>query len=590
MLEQIIVFATILTALGLFIWGRLRFDLVAILALLVLTLTGIIPADEAFAGFSHDAVIIVAAVLVVSRGMLNSGVVDLVTKYLLRTGNRPSVQVGALSSLVATISSVTSSLGALALLMPVALRMSRRSGTPPSVLLLPLAFGALLGAMVTLIGSAPNIIIASMRTRTGAEPFGMFDYTPVGLGIAVTGLLFMAFVGWRFIPHRKARAAPEDLFKVGEYLTEVRVLETSKVAGERLMALRRRAGGDVLVVGLIRENQSLIAPGILETLRAGDVLLVRTDSETLKTLIDEVGLELVADREISKDLMGSDEIGIIEAVVMPDSLLRGRTVRNLNLRWRYGVNLLAVARQGERLRERLGDIRFREGDVLLLQGATETVQETLRAVGCLPLAERGLRIGQHRRIALAVSLFALALVVAGTGILSVAVTFVTTAVLMVLLGLVPMREVYSSIDLSVIVLIAAMIPIGRALETTGGAQLIASQILALSGTMPAFVALTLVLLVTMILSDILNNAATAVLMAPIAIQVAQGLGVSADTFLMAVAIGASAAFLTPIGHQTNMLVFGPGGYRFGDYWRLGLPLEILLVIVAIPLLLIFWPL
>jgi di/tricarboxylate transporter len=590
-LEQIIVFGTLLMALVLFISGRLRYDIVALLALLVVTVTGIVPSSRAFAGFGHPAVITVAAVLVLSRGLVYAGVVDVVARAVARVGEKPVAQVGALSSVTMVCSAFMNNIGALALVMPVAIRLARRGRRSPSYLLMPLAFSSLLGGMVTAIGTPPNIIIASYRVSNGSPAFSMFDFTPVGLGVAVAGVLFVALVGWRLLPQRKANISREDLFRIKEYTSEVLVPEGTPLVGKLLRDIRTVVDVDVIVVALIRGEQQLIAPSSFEFIRAGDILVIEANPADLDELVDAAALELVGGKSLGEEAMlGSNDVSVMEAVVTADSPLRDMTARGVNMRWRYGVNLLAVARQGERLQERLGSIRFRVSDVLLLQGRTETLYEALPQLGLLPLADRGLRLGRSRRLLISVGIFGAALLISALGFLPIEVAFVAAAVVMVLIGLVPLRELYTSIDWPIIVLLAALIPVGEALETTGGAQLIADLLLAAGQHFPPVITLTMLLVGTMFLSDLINNAAAAVLMAPIGINTAIGLGASIDPFLMAVAIGASCAFLTPIGHQSNTLVMGPGGYKFGDYWRMGLPLEVIIVVIGVPLLTIFWPL
>ncbi len=588
MVQQVVVFVVLALALALFIWGRWRYDLVALLALLAVTIANVVPGEQAFAGFGHPAVITVAAVLVVSRGLRNSGVVDWLAKPLLRVSERPSAQVGALTGLVATLSAFMNNVGALALLMPVAIRMARKNGRSPSLLLMPLAFGSLLGGLITLIGTPPNIIIATFRSETGAEPFRMFDFAPVGLGVAIAGILFIAIVGWRLVPQRKGAASREELFEIGDYVTEVVVPADSALVGRRLRDIGSVSDAEVVVVALVRNKRRQYNPSSFELLRAEDILVVEADSNDLRELVDAAGLQLSGSRKLGEEALDSNDL--MEAVIMADSPLLGQTARSLNLRWRYGVNLLGVARMGARIHRRLRDIRFQVGDVLLLQGPAETFSETLSTLGCLPLAGRGLSLGQPRRVGLGVAIFGTALLLAAFGVLPIQVAFIAAAVAMLLAKIISLREAYESIDWSIIVLLGAMIPVGQALELSGGADLIARATLAAAGQLPPIVSLLIVLVATMFLSDLVNNAAAAVLMAPIAISVANGLGVSADPFLMCVAIGASCAFLTPIGHQSNTLVMGPGGYQFGDYWRMGLLLEVIIVVVSIPLIMLFWPL
>lgn len=589
-MEQYIVFGTLIAALVLFIDGRLRYDMVALLALLTLVVMGIVPAGEAFNGFGHPAVITVAAVLVISRGLLNAGLVDVIARSLSGTGKNPVAQVAVLTGAVALCSGFMNNVGALALLLPVAIRMARKSELPPSVVLMPLAFGSLLGGMTTLIGTPPNIIVSAFRAQAKGSGFGMFDYTPVGLGVAVAGIAFIALVGWRLLPQRKPQALQSDLFKVEDYLTEVRVSEKSPLVGKTLRELPNIVKVDVLVVALERSNRRVIAPSGFEVVRADDVLTVETEPDQLKELVEAGGLELVGSEHIAPEALASGEISVLEVVVAPGSMLRNRTAVSLNLRWRHGVNLLAVSRQGVRLRQRLGQIRFRVGDVLLIQAASAGLSDTLADLGCLPLADRELQIGKPRRLVMGLSIFGGAIALSVAELLPIQVSLMIAVVAMILLTLLTLREAYESIDWPIIVLLGAMIPVGEALETSGGAQTLANLILSFGSQVPPVITLVVILVGTMFLSDVVNNAAAALLMSPIALTIARALGVNADPFLLAVAIGASCAFLTPIGHQSNTIIMGPGGYKFGDYWRMGLPLEVIVVLVSVPLLLLFWPL
>lgn len=587
--EQIILLLILLAALICFVTERWRYDIVALLALLAATLTGIVPAEAAFSGFGHAAVITVTAVLVVGRALQNSGLVDFLAGYALKVGDRPTLQVFALSGVVAILSAFMNNVGALALLLPVAIRMARNGGHPPSLLLMPLAFGSLLGGMTTLIGTPPNIIISAFRAETNQASFRMFDFSPVGIGIALCGVLYLSIIGWRLVPRRKGQLSPEELFQIDDYVSEVRVPDDSKLAGQFLSDLEEIVEHDVSVVGLVRGERRLLVPSKYEILQGGDVLMVEGDSNALKGLLDKAKLELVGDKSEDGLELGSEEVGVIEAIVRPNSALIGNTIWTFQLRWRYGLNLLGVAREGERLQQRLKDICFQPGDVLLLQGPSATLQETLSVLGCLPLAERGLRFGP-RRLLLSVAIFALTIGTLAVGLVTAPIALVGAAVLMVLFKLVSLREAYDSIDWPVIVMLGAMLPVGAAMDTTGAADLVARGLLQISAQLSPAATLALVLVCVMVLSDVINNAAAAVLMAPVAVGVAHGMGASVDPFLMAVAIGASCAFLTPIGHQSNTLILGPGGYKFADYFRVGLPLEILIVSVSIPLILYFWPL
>ncbi len=589
-IQQGIIFATLLLTLTLFVTGRWRYDVVALLALLIVTLTGLIPAGRAFTGFSNPAVITVAAVLVISRGLQNSGIVDLIGERLLRLKGGVTVQLAALAGIVTALSAFMNNIGALALVMPVAIQVARRKNIPPSTFLMPLAFASLLGGMTTLIGTPPNIIAASFRAQTGAAPFAMFDFSPVCLGVALAGLLFIVLIGWRLIPRRRGQAAADDLFEIEKYITEVRLPEDAKLVGKRLPEIHTFVENGINILGLVRDGVRRMSPSPRTVFAAGDILILQIDTQDLENLVAKARLELVGSKRIVSEDLQTDEVTLLEAVITANSPLVGETAYSLDLRRKHGVNLLAIARQGHRLRARLDRIRMRPGDVLLLQCHAQTARDILATLGCLPLAQRDLRIGQPQQLILPLAIFAAALLLSAVGLIPVQIAFVAAVVIMVMAGFVSLREAYDSIDWPIIILLGAMIPVGEALETTGGAQLIADGLLHLSDQLPASTVLIIVLVFTMFLSDLVNNAAAVVLTAPIGISVAQGLGVSADPFLMAIAIGASCAFLTPIGHQSNTLVMGPGGYKFGDYWRMGLPLEVIIVVVAVPLILLFWPL
>ena len=588
-MDQLLVFLALGAALILFAWGAVRHDLVALITLFALALLGIVPRDAAFTGFAHPAVVTVAAVLIISRALMNSGLVDVIASWILRVGKSITLQILVLTLVIAVASALMNNVGALAILMPVALYLARKSGHAPSHILMPLAFASLLGGMTTLIGTPPNIIIATFRGEELGTPFGMFDFSPVGVGLAVVGIAFISFVGWRFLPKRRGEASPEDLFQIEDYITEVRVTKDSKLKGRAVREIQDVTDADIRILGLIRSKRHIHAPDPDEELKTHDVLILEADSDDLKTFVNNSGVKLVGGKQFRKDAIGAKDIVITEAVVTTNSPLIGNTAANLSMRTRYGLNLLAIARQERKMRQRIDSIRFKAGDVLLLQGRVVNVDDAIASMGCLPLAPRGLQMGRPKRIILALGIFGGGILSVVTGFLPVQIAFPLAALVMVLANVISVREIYTSVDWPVIILLGAMIPVGEALETTGGAELIAAQIMRLGSDFPVWATLALVLIVTMFLSDVINNAATVVLMAPIGISIAHGLNASVDAFLMAVAVGGSCAFLTPIGHQSNTLVMGPGGYKFSDYWRMGLPLEIIIVLVGVPLILFFWP-
>ena len=599
--DQIILLGLLGTVFILFIWERWRYDIVAVGILVVGTVAGVISPSDAFQGFGHPATITVAAVLIISRALSNTGAVDFVTNYVKLALHSPSLHIAALAGLGAILSTVMNNVGALALLMPVAIQSSIDAKRSPAVVLMPLAFGTILGGMVTLIGTPPNIIVAAYRQDIGGSAFTMFDFSPVGAIVAFLGLLFVTLIGWHLIPAaRRKQSAPQELFKIEDYITEVRVTIKSKAIGKSLTEIEKMTeDSEALIVGLIREDQSIRGAVWREGLQENDILVIEAGPQGIKKFIETLNLEIAGTQakeedseslEDTKRVIPKDQV-LMEAVIPPNrSWLVGRLADTLQLRSRFGIMLLAVSRQGTPYRGRLKAFRFRAGDVLLLQGEKEQVVEVISALGCLPLAERGIQIGGKSQAWLSAGIFGLAIVSATFGLLALPIALLLAAVIMVMMNMVPPRDIYDSVDWPVIVLIGAMIPIGNALEVSGATTVIAESLVSVTTGFPPIAILALIMVLTMTLSDIMNNAATAVVMAPLAWALAQELGVNPDPFLMAVAIGASCAFLTPIGHQNNLLVMGPGGYRFGDYWRMGLPLEILIVAVSLPTLMWAWPL
>ncbi|MDH3690136.1 MAG: SLC13 family permease, partial [Gammaproteobacteria bacterium] len=547
--------------------------------------------SEAFVGFGHPAVITVAAVLVISHALKNSGVVDLIAQKLIPLTEHQLLHIAALTAVVTVASAFMNNVGALALMLPVALATAGEHNRSPAILLMPLAFGSILGGMTTMIGTPPNIIIASYRAEVADAPFLMFDFSGVGLVVAVLGVVFITLFGWHLIPkERRSKNAPQQLFAIDDYLTEVRIPEDSVLIGKSPGSIEVLDSEGIDIIGLARGHGRAMATPADHVLSKGDVLILRADPKGVKKLIDEEGVELVTSATQAFYDLTSDDLTLAEGVITVRSPLEGRDVAYLRRRSGNAVALVALARQGKAVRRRLRRQQFKAGDVMLLQGDAATMEEMFNHLGLLPLAERELRIGRPQRVGLALSIFAAAIALGVAGIMPTAVAFVLAIVVYVLLGILPARDIYKEIDWPVIILLGAMIPVGRALEQTGATTLVANSIVELTSGLPVFVVLGLVLVVTMFLSDIINNAATALVMAPISVAIAENLDVSIDPFLMAVAVGASCAFLTPIGHQSNTLVMGPGGYRFTDYWRMGLPLEVLIVLVGIPMILIVWPL
>ncbi|NQW10041.1 MAG: SLC13 family permease [Alphaproteobacteria bacterium] len=589
--DQIAIVAILVVTIALFISGRLRVDVTALLALLACVVLGLVPADEAFDGFGHPAVITVAAVLGLSAALIRSGAIDAIASRVDHVAKGHIGQVVALSSLGGVFSGFMNNVGALALLMPVALSMARRGGYGPGLILMPLAFATILGGMTTLIGTPPNLLVSDYRRRALGEGFALFDFAWVGLPLAITGIAFITLVGWRLLPHRKASAGGNRPFDVEGYLTELVVPEGAPAIGKTVDEVIDGIETPPMIDAVVRGRNQVIRHVRHAKLQAGDVVMVHGEAEAIESLAGR-GLTMLAAKELEREdgagPLDRDALALVEVVVPPRAWIRNRSPAMIALRVRYGVNLLAVAREGKRIESRLRDVRFQAGDVLLLQGERETLSDTIALLGCLPLAERHIAL-QPKRALVPVAVFVAALLAIGFGLLPAAAALTAALLAMVLTRLMPMQEVYAAIDLQVVVLLAAMIPVGGALQSSGTAQILADALAHLAGEASPRVLLAVLLIVTMSLSDIMNNAATTVVMAPIGLGVAVALGTSPDPMLMAVAIGSSAAFLTPIGHQNNLLVMGPGGYRFGDYWRMGLPLEILLVAIGVWLIPVAWP-
>ena len=584
---MIITFGILGAALVLFIWGRWRYDVVAFFCLIVGVLAGVVPFADAYSGLGHPAVITVAAALVLSRGLQNSGLIDRLARGLTVFKKHPLMMIGALTVLAAFLSAFMNNVAALALLMPLALQ----SGLPPAQILMPLSFGSILGGLTTLIGTPPNIIIGSYRAEAAGSPFGLFDFAPVGVPLAIVGCIYITFLGWRLIPkERLGQKPPQDLFEIANYIVEVKVPKGSKSVGKEVEELEKMSEGEVMAVSLIRRRKRLPGTPRHEMLEEGDILLMEADPGDLNKLMKAAGLELASKKDKTDDDPSANELALIEAVIPRGARIEGRTCGSLRLRSRYNANLLAISREGRPIKTRLRKVKLRAGDVLLLQGESETLADTVASLDVLPLAERGLQLGKRRESFLPVAIFLGAIGLTAAGILPVEIAFGAAVAALVVLNVLTPRQVYETIDWPVIILLASMIPVGQALQATGGTEWIAGGIARLGSVVHPVAVLAIIMIVTMTLSDLMNNAATAVIMAPIAASLATALNVNPDPFLMATAIGASCAFLTPIGHQNNVLVMGPGGYHFGDYWRMGLPLEVFIVVISLPLVVAVWPL
>lgn len=583
--DQAAITTIMIGALVLFVWSRWRFDIVALLALFASVIFGLLEPEAAFEGFAHPAVITVAAVLIVSRGIAVSGLVDRLAAALARMGGGPQFRIAALCGVAAVISGFMNNVGALALLLPVALATAEKGNFTPARILMPLSFSAILGGLTTLIGTPPNLIVAEFRARTEEPAFSLFEFMPVGAVIALLGTGFVVLFAGRLVP---ARGGASDTHrpKIAEYLAEVRVPPSADLIGHTANEISHRIGQPLRVAGLVRGGVAQRGVAAELPLQAEDTLLVRGNIAALRDIMAEAGLEIASGEVLRKRLLEGG-LSVAEAVVPPRSRLDGRSAAEFRLKERFGLDLIGVAREGRFLRERLRELVFQPGDVLLLHGDAETLSEKVSALEALPLAGSE-PVLMPRRAWLPALIFALAIAAIVAGLAPPAFALSVAALAMVLSGALTLHMAYDALDLPVLVLLAAMLPVGGALETTGTTGLIADAILYVAGDAPLALLLLFVMIVTMTLSDLMNNAATAVVMAPIALGLAERMNVDPDPLLMGVAVSASCAFLTPIGHQNNALVMGPGGYRFGDYWRLGLPLEVLILAVATFLIPLVW--
>lgn len=589
--EQIILFSLFGAVFGLLLWGRFRYDLVAFSALMVGVVLGVVPTKDAFSGFGHPATIIVALVLVVSAGLVRSGAVYLITRTLVDATRSLGTHIAIMGGIGGLLSAFMNNVAALALLMPVDIQTARKAGRAPGLSLMPLSFATILGGMATLIGTPPNIIIASIREETLGAPFKMFDFAPVGGVTAIAGLIFVALIGWRLIPTPEGKSAGSTIDSYTDYLAELTIPAESKHIGKRLSELDDTAEkNDVAILGLIRDGKRRYGTARNTVLRAGDTLVLEASPEALDEFRTAAKLNFSDTKRETLLSAASEGLTLIEVVVPETARIVGKTAQSIGLAWRQHTVLMGLSRQGRPVRSQMRKTVIEPGDILLLLAPQDNATHVTDWLGCLPLADRGVAVTADSKVWLAIGLFAGAVALASFGLLYMPIALGLVVCAYVLAKIVPLSELYSHIEWPVVVLLGSMIPLGAALETSGGTELIAGALVGLTQGLPAWAILTVLMVVTMTLSDVLNNTATTIVAAPVGIQMAQSLGVSPDPFLMAVAVAASSAFLTPIGHKNNTLILGPGGYSFGDYWRMGLPLELLVVAVSIPAILVFWPL
>jgi di/tricarboxylate transporter len=630
-IDQIAITIILMITFGLFIYGKWRYDIVSMTALFILIVadkslggeesTLILNYNQIFLGFGHPAVITVGAVLIISRALRNSGVVDLITRRIKPFTKVKTIHISSLSGIIALLSGFMNNVGALALMLPVTLKTAWENDRSPRILLMPIAFASILGGMITMIGTPPNIIIANIRkeqqeliisqaisdsTSLSAKylklqninienfessAFGLFDFTPVGSVIAILGVLFIAFIGWKFIPKVNGNNSnSHSIFSINNYVTEIRIPNNCSLIGESAGEVNNITGDKITLIRKINSEKyaEYLDPHYI--LKEGDQFLIMADPTELKTVMDEYNFKLTTEMRIRIDSQKKDDTTFMEVVVTPESSLLGRTRKFFRERTSNCLTIISVARQNYPIVKRLGNEKFSVGDVLLIQGREEELKNNVSSLDLLPLEKRDIDIGIFSKIGFSIIIFIGAILLSMFNIFPATISFIGAILIYIFSGILPVRDLYKSIDWPIIILLGSMIPISDALQSTGTTSIVANLMVGLTSGLPIWLVLGIIMIITMCLSDIINNAATALIMAPISVGVAMSMGVNIDPFLMSVAVGASCAFLTPIGHQCNALILGPGGYKFGDYWRMGLPLEILIVIIGTPTIIYFWPL
>ena len=588
--DQLFLFALLFGIFVLLLWGRIRYDIVAFGALTVAYIGGTIPQEAVFAGFGHPATLIIALVLIISQGLYGSGAIEVLARHLVSTSRELRVHVAVMSTVGAALSAVMNNVAALALLMPVDMQAAKKAKRSPALTLMPLSFASILGGMVTLIGTPPNVVIATFREEALGAPYSMFDFAPVGFVVAIVGVSYVTFIGWRLIPIERSQLdSAEELMDLRGYIGEGTVRDGSKAIGMTLRELQSLAPEEEVVpFGLVRRGERLAGRVLDEVIRKRDVIVLEGAPQAIEQFLGATGLDYAGAQKHTG--VASESLELLEVVVPAGARIAGRTAHDIRLLYQREVTLLGVSRRGRRFRDRVRKLRIEPGDILLLLGHSKSLPDVVEWLGCLPLADRGIRVFQRSKAWMAVLAFGAAVLAASVGLLYLPVALGAVAVVYLLLRIVPLSRLYESVEWPVIVLLGCLIPIGTALEESGSTALIAQSIVTWSQGLPVAVVLAILMVITMTLSDVLNNVATALIAAPIGVDIAHRLGVSPDPFLMAVAVAASCAFLTPIGHKNNTIIMGPGGYKFGDYWRMGLPLELLVVAVGLPMILLVWPL
>ena len=587
MTDQTILAGALVILMGLLIWGKWRYDAVTLLCLAALVLMGIVPANDAFSGFGHPAVVTVALVLLISKGLQEAGMVSLAGNLFSRLTLSENQFLIMIMVIAALLSSFMNNIGAMALLLPITLSVCQKMGWNPSKFLMPLAFASILGGMNTVIGTPPNIIIAQYRQEYTGVSFNFFDYSLVGLAVSILGILFISVIGYRLVKVRENTTEITRLIDLKNYLFEVTVREDSKAIGLRLSEIKKISGPETEILGLVNETGAVSSVSMATKIQPGQILVIKTSPDDISSIQEALGFEIAENLNTIQE----SDLDEIEVMVSAGSRLIGRKHEFLKRLASEDLALLGLWRRGAKFRTRLAREAFKVGDVLLLGVRTkddEGVKEKIKHLGLMPLMERELQtIPSRSRLLKSLVFFGLAIGLTAFNVMDIVVAFLLCVIAFISIKVLN-GNLYRNIEWPVVVMLAAMIPVGQALETSGISLNIANFISTTTQGMDMPWLILMILVITMFVSDIVNNAATAVIMAPIAANLAIQAGHPVDPFLMAVAVGASCAFLSPIGHQCNTLVMAPGNYKFGDYWRLGLPLECVIVAISIPMILFVW--
>lgn len=587
MIDQILISGIIAITLFFFIMGKWRYDIIALLALFVTAILGLLPAEKIFEGFIHPVVLLIVAMLIISKALINSGAIDIISRFLNLKEKHPIIQLGILVTFTVFLSAFIHSMGALAFTVPIAVNIAKKTKTPLSMFLIPIAFASHFGGSMTLIGSASNMIISEFRADETIA-FGFFEFSYVAAPVALASILFVTLIGWRLIPKR------QDIFSQGisleDFVAEIKVTEKSPIKNKTIRDFQNFSKEYFGIIGLVRGEHYINDPSPFTTLKENDILLIKAETDSLESIISTTKLELVKKESPEESKEKSKELETTETVLSNMSGLAGKSPKQLGLYRNYRINILALSRSGGEIKRRLADVIMKQGDVIIIQGYKNQVQRFINIFNLLPLREEEFRFeGKTKSALLAVGIFAFAILLASARVFPVHLIFVAAAITMVAINLTKPGEMYKSMDFMTIVLIAVMLQLGWVFQETGAAASLGNSLFTLPGTITPELALAIIFIASIWLSDILNNVAVAVLLAPVGLAMSQNLGVSFDPFLIAIALGAGSSYLTPTGHQSNVFVMGMGGYKFSDYWKIGLPLEVITFAVGFPLILHFWP-